>query len=97
MQRAATIIQRWFRRLPTQRRKDFIFGTSKKITAIKDSFLYIDCNDYINFIGLKPLKEGFQIKPSFLEQYSKIYIDRSNKVMSFGWYAKNNIEIEDNI
>lgn len=51
MQRAATIIQRWYRRLPTQRRRDFIFLMAKKFTSILDNCFYVDVNDYFKLFA----------------------------------------------
>ena len=50
MQRAATIIQRWIRRLPLARKKEFLFRTVKRLAAIHDQYFYIDLDDYFELI-----------------------------------------------
>ncbi len=58
MQRAATIIQRWFRRLPTIKRKEFMFLTAKKLNSIHDSCFYVNSKDYFDLLTGKGNKEN---------------------------------------
>ena len=52
-QRAAIIIQRWVRKLPTYRKKNFIYDTSKQLESIKESTFYVQTSDYFSFLKEK--------------------------------------------
>jgi hypothetical protein len=49
-QRAAIIIQRWVRRLPTYRKKNFIYAASKQLAGIRESTFYVEASEYFAFL-----------------------------------------------
>ncbi len=52
-QRAAIIIQRWVRRLPVYRKKNFIYKTAKQLEGVKESKFYIETGEYLSFLKEK--------------------------------------------
>lgn len=94
IQRAAIIIQRWYRRVPSLKRKNFMLKTSKKMAEIQDNILYIDSHRYINLVKQSPQDRHFL----FLEQNTKILLNRSTKMISLSWEPKGeNLSIAENV
>jgi hypothetical protein len=86
LQRAAIIIQRWIRRQPVERRKEFMFFTTKRLETLHDNCFYVEVNDYLDLVRshhnwMKPE----EVVSSFLEQGTRLYLDREAHLLVFDW------------
>jgi len=50
MQRAAIIIQRWFRKLPMYHKKYFMIKTVNELNKFTEKNFFIEMNDYLTLI-----------------------------------------------
>lgn len=79
-QKAATLIQRWFRRLPALHKRAFLFSLDPLLACVQDSSFCLDFEDYREL--LKPQPKSRSI---LLEQHAAVYKHSSTRRLVLSW------------
>lgn len=83
-QKAATIIQRWFRRLPALRKRAFLFSLRPLLASVQDCSFCLDFEDYRQLLKPRPKNRNI-----LLEQHAAVYKHSGSRRLVVSWDSES--------
>ena len=83
-QKAATMIQRWFRRLPALRKRCFLFSIRPLLSCVEDCSFCVDFEEYREVVKPQARKRSI-----LLEQHAAVYKDTSSRRLVLSWDSES--------